>query len=76
VLEKPEELNQHLKPLYVRGHIDGTPISRMLIYDNTIINLMPYSVFKKLEREDGELMKTNLTLNGVGGGGGWEPDGV
>jgi hypothetical protein len=48
----------------------------MLIYDNTIINLMPYSVFKKLEREDGELMKTNLTLNGVGGGGGWEPDGV
>jgi hypothetical protein len=28
---------------------------------------MPYSVSKKLQREDGELMKTNLTLNGVGG---------
>jgi hypothetical protein len=31
---------------------------------------MPYSVFKKLGREDDELVKTNLTLNGVRGGGG------
>jgi hypothetical protein len=28
---------------------------------------MPYTVFRKLGREDNELMKTNLTLNGVGG---------
>jgi hypothetical protein len=34
---------------------------------------MSYSVFKKLGREDDELMKTNLTLNGVWGGG--LPDG-
>jgi hypothetical protein len=27
---------------------------------------MSYSIFKKLGREDDELMKTNLTLNGVG----------
>jgi hypothetical protein len=28
---------------------------------------MSYSIFKKLGREDDELIKTNLTLNGVGG---------
>jgi hypothetical protein len=28
-----------------------------------------YSIFKKLGREDDDLMKTNLTLNSVGGGG-------
>jgi hypothetical protein len=28
---------------------------------------MSYTVFRKLGREDNELMKTNLTLNGVGG---------
>jgi hypothetical protein len=33
VFEKPEELSQHLKPLYVRGHIDGRSISRMLVDD-------------------------------------------
>jgi hypothetical protein len=29
-------------------------------------NLMPYSMFRKLGREDDELMKINLTLNGMG----------
>jgi hypothetical protein len=37
-----------MKPLYVRGHIDGMPISRMLVDGGAAINLMPYSVFKKL----------------------------
>jgi hypothetical protein len=60
MFEKSEESSQHLKPLYVQGHIDGKPISRMLI------NMMSYSIFKKLGREDDELVKTNLTLNGVG----------
>jgi hypothetical protein len=56
-----------MKPLYVRGHIDGRPISRMLVDGGTAVNLMLYSVFKKLGRENGELVKTNQTLNGVGG---------
>jgi hypothetical protein len=67
VFEKPEESSQHLKPLYVRGYIDGKPISRMLVDGGAAVNLMLYSVFKKLGREDDELVKTNLTLNGVGG---------
>jgi hypothetical protein len=69
VFKKHKELSQHLKPLYVQGHIDRRPISRMLVDGGAAVNLMSYSVFKKLTREDDELMKTNLTLNGVGGGG-------
>ena len=67
VFEKPEDSSRHLKPLYVREHIDGHPISRMLVDGGAAVNLMPYSVFKKLGKVDSELMKTNLTLNGVGG---------
>jgi hypothetical protein len=48
-------------------------VSRMLVDHGAAINLMSYSIFKKLRREDDELMKTNLTLNGVRGGG--KPDG-
>jgi hypothetical protein len=69
VFKKPEESSQHLKPLYVRGHINGRLFSRMVVDGGATINLMPYSVFKKLEREDDELVKTILTLNGMGGGG-------
>jgi hypothetical protein len=39
----------------------------MLIDDGTAVNLMPYSTFKKLGREDDELMKTNLMFSSVGG---------
>jgi hypothetical protein len=66
VFEKLEESSQHLKPLFIRDHIDGKPISRMLVDGGAAVNLMPYSIFKNLERKDDELMKTNLTLNGVG----------
>jgi hypothetical protein len=38
----------------------------MLIDGSAVVNLMSYSVFKKLERKDDKLVKTNLTLNGVG----------
>jgi hypothetical protein len=67
MFEKPEESSQHMKLLYVRGHIDGRLTSRMLIDGGATIHLMPYSVFKNLGWEDDELMKTNLTLNGIGG---------
>jgi hypothetical protein len=39
----------------------------MLIDSGVVINLMPYSIFRKLGRRDDELVKTNLALNGVGG---------
>jgi hypothetical protein len=48
VFTKPKESVNHLKPLYVCGHIDGTPISRMLIDGGTTINLMPHSMYRKL----------------------------
>jgi hypothetical protein len=76
MFEKPEESSQHLKSLYVWGHIDGKPISRMLIDGAVAVNLMSYSVFMKLGRGDNELMKTNLTLNGGGGGNLMEARGV
>jgi hypothetical protein len=66
VFRKPEESSQHLKSLYARGHIDGKLISRMLIDDGTVINLMLYSIFKKLGRKDDEVVKINLMLNSVG----------
>jgi hypothetical protein len=67
MFEKSEESSQHLKPLYIWGHIDGKPISMMLIDGGATVKLMPYVVFKKLGWEDDELMKTDLTLNGMGG---------
>jgi hypothetical protein len=65
MFKKTEESSQCLKPLYIRGRIDPRPISRMLVNDGVAVYLMPYSMFKKLGRENDEVMRTNLTLNGV-----------
>jgi hypothetical protein len=44
----------------------GKTVYRIIINDGAAINLMSYFIFKKLGREDNELVKTNLMLNGVG----------
>jgi hypothetical protein len=63
---KPKESVNHLKLLFVRGHIDGIPIAKMLVDGGVPVNLMPYSLYRKLGKQDDELVKTNMTLSGVG----------
>ena len=57
-----------MKALYIRGHINGKPVSRMLVDGVAIVNLMPYSLYKKLGGTKEELIKMNTTVSGVGGG--------
>jgi hypothetical protein len=68
IFQKPKATENHLKALYMKGHINGKPISRMLVDGGVIVNLMPYSLFKKLRGSDDEMIKTNMTISGVGGG--------
>jgi hypothetical protein len=63
---KPKETVNYLKPFFVRGHIDGIPIAKMLVDGGAAVNLMPYSLYRKLGKQDDELVKTNMTLSGVG----------
>jgi hypothetical protein len=50
----------------VHCHIDGISIAKMLVDGGATVNLMPYSLYKKLGKQDGELVMTNMTLNSVG----------
>jgi hypothetical protein len=68
VFRRMKESENHLKPLYIRGHLDGKPISQMLIDGGAIINLTPHSFFKKMGKSDEELIKTNMMINDVSGG--------
>jgi hypothetical protein len=57
IFQKPKDIDKHLKP-----------ISLMLVDGGAIVNLMMYSLLKKLRGSDEELIKTNMTVSGVGGG--------
>jgi hypothetical protein len=66
VFTKPKELVNHLKSLFIRRHIDGTPISHMMIDGGADINFMPYSLYPKLGKQNNELTRSNMTFNGAG----------
>ena len=59
--EKPEK-HLHLKALYLKGFIDGKPLTKMLIDGGAAINLMSYSTFRKLGKRKEDLCPTDMRL--------------
>jgi hypothetical protein len=67
VFEKPENPGVHMKPLFIRGHLDRTPIGHMLIDGGASINILSLLLFKKRGHVEGDLKHTNLSLSGFVG---------
>jgi hypothetical protein len=67
IFEKPRAKNyKHLKALYLKGYINGQPVNKMLV-DTGAVNIMPYSVLRRLGQSTGDLIKTNITLSDFNG---------
>jgi hypothetical protein len=67
VFKKPENPCVHMKPLFIRGHLDGMPIGHKLIDGGASVNILLLSLFKKLGHVEGDLKCTNLSLSGFVG---------
>jgi hypothetical protein len=67
VFEKLENPGAHMKPLFIRGHLDGMLIRLMLIDGGASINILSLSLFKKVGHIEGDLKCTNLSLSGFAG---------
>jgi len=53
---------QHLKALFVKGRVDGQPMTKILVDGGAAINIMPYAVYRKLGKGDQDLTKTDMML--------------
>jgi hypothetical protein len=68
--DKPEgEKHLHLKALYLKGYVDGKPMTKMLVDDGVAINLMPYTTYRRLGKTQEDLIKTDMTLKDFAGNG-------
>jgi hypothetical protein len=68
MFEKPQAKNyRHLKALYLKGYINGQPINKMLVDTGAVVNIMLYSVLRRLGQSAGDLIKTNVTLSDFNG---------
>jgi len=53
IFEKPaDDERQHLKALFVKGRVDGQPMTKILVDGGAPINIMPYAVYRKLGKGD------------------------
>ena len=50
IFDKPVK-HRHLKALYVKGFVDEKPMNKMLMDGCASINLMPYTTFRNLARD-------------------------
>ena len=63
MFEKPSnDERRHLKALFVKDRVDGQPMSKILIDGGAAINIMPYTVYRKLGKGDQDLTKTDMML--------------
>jgi hypothetical protein len=66
--EKPREKNyKHLKALYLKGYINSHLVNKMLVDTDAAVNIMPYSVLRRLGHSTEDLIKTNVTLSDFNG---------
>jgi hypothetical protein len=67
VFQKRQNPGAHMKPLFIRGHLDIMLIRHMLADGGASVNILPVSLFKKLSHVKGDLKRTNLSLSGFAG---------
>jgi hypothetical protein len=63
IFEKSEdEKRQNLKALFLRGFVNGKPVTRMLVDGGAAVNLMPYTLLRKIGKSDKDLTQTDMML--------------
>jgi hypothetical protein len=60
--DKPAK-NRHMRPLYLRGHVNGKPLPKMFVDGGVAVNVMPYTMFRKLGMVPRDLTPTSIVLN-------------
>jgi hypothetical protein len=52
-----------MRPLYLKGYVNGKPLTKMFVDGGATVNVMPYTTFKKLGMGPVDLTPTSIILN-------------
>jgi predicted aspartyl protease len=55
--DKPAR-NRHMRPLYLKGYVNGKPLTKMFVEGGATVNVMSYTTFRKLGMGPGDLTPT------------------
>ena len=57
------EMTRNIKPLYVRAHLNGGPVSKVLIDNGSTVNGMPLRMLRALGRSINDLIETEVVVS-------------
>ncbi|OMO78281.1 Retrotransposon gag protein [Corchorus capsularis] len=57
----------HIKPLYIKAHLDGVPVNRVLVDNGAAVNIFPYSTLRRLGKGADNLIKSDVTVSDFSG---------
>jgi hypothetical protein len=56
-----------MRPLYLKGYVNGKALTKMFVDGGAVVNVMPYTTFRKLGMGPGDLTPTSIILNDFAG---------
>jgi hypothetical protein len=63
IFEKPDdEKRQHLKALFLKGYVNRKPVTKMLVDRGAAVNLMSYTMLRKIGKPKEDLTQTDMML--------------
>lgn len=69
VFEKPNwNAANHIKPLYIKAHMKGMPVNRILVDNGAAVNILPSAMLKKLGKQEHDLLPTEFIATKFTGG--------
>ena len=64
ILKKPSvEMTRHIKPLYVRAHLNGRLVSKVLIDNGSTVNVMSLRILRAMGRSISDLIETKVAMS-------------
>ncbi|CAL8135844.1 unnamed protein product [Prunus armeniaca] len=54
---------RHLKPLYISTHVEGVPVSKVFVDCGATVNILPYSLMKKLDKSKEDLIPSDVVMS-------------
>ena len=57
------KMMRHIKPLYVRAHLNSRPVSKVLIDSGSTVNVMPLRMLRALGMSINAMIETEVVMS-------------
>ncbi|CAL2266703.1 unnamed protein product [Prunus armeniaca] len=54
---------RHLEPLYISAHVEGVLVSKVFVDYGAMVNILPYSLMKKLDKSKEDLIPSDVVMS-------------